>query len=173
MVMPHNRRLAKQNKCGNCLRVFAPWETKPDAQYCSRTCAGQSRRNRLTFDCVECGKRFDVQVNQADRYNVKYCSRACKGAGKRRQLLGAGAPWYKGGFVGRHGYKVISVDSKKYLEHRYVMAQHLDRPLTKAETVHHIDGNKLNNDINNLQLMSYRDHQLLHWKQKRETGNWR
>lgn len=36
-------------------------------------------------------------------------------------------------------------------EHRLIMARHLDRPLTKKETVHHKDGNQ-NNNIANLQL---------------------
>lgn len=38
------------------------------------------------------------------------------------------------------------------LEHRLVMAQKLGRPLTKKETVHHIDGNTSNNSPENLQL---------------------
>lgn len=38
------------------------------------------------------------------------------------------------------------------LEHRLVMARKLGRPLTKYETVHHIDDNKENNDPLNLQL---------------------
>jgi uncharacterized protein (DUF433 family) len=37
-------------------------------------------------------------------------------------------------------------------EHRLVMARSIGRPLTKTETVHHIDGDKLHNDIENLQL---------------------
>lgn len=38
------------------------------------------------------------------------------------------------------------------LEHRLVMAKYLERPLEKIETVHHIDGDKENNNIVNLQL---------------------
>jgi hypothetical protein len=44
-------------------------------------------------------------------------------------------------------------DCKGYvLEHRLVMAQHLGRPLSRNETVHHKDTNALNNDFSNLQL---------------------
>ena len=38
------------------------------------------------------------------------------------------------------------------LEHRLVMARNLGRPLSPHETVHHIDDDKTNNDLSNLQL---------------------
>lgn len=40
----------------------------------------------------------------------------------------------------------------RILEHRYIMEQQLGRKLTSQEHVHHMDGNKQNNSINNLML---------------------
>ncbi len=43
---------------------------------------------------------------------------------------------------------------------KYLMQQHLGRKLTDSETVDHIDGNILNNDISNFQILSRADNAL-------------
>lgn len=48
------------------------------------------------------------------------------------------------------------------LEHRVVMENHLGRLLNADEVVHHIDGNKKNNSIDNLQLFTREEHAKLH-----------
>jgi len=48
------------------------------------------------------------------------------------------------------------------LMHRIVMENHLGRILSTNEVVHHIDGNRKNNDISNLQLMENADHCRMH-----------
>lgn len=46
--------------------------------------------------------------------------------------------------------------------HRRLMEKHLDRSLERHESVHHIDGNKLNNDLNNLVVLTWDEHKKSH-----------
>lgn len=55
-----------------------------------------------------------------------------------------------------HAYAAMRPRSGYILEHRLKMAELLGRPLTSRETVHHVDGNKQENDPSNLQLRSGR-----------------
>ena len=65
---------------------------------------------------------------------------------------------------GGYEYIIIKVRPTKgwVLKHRWVMEQHLGRKLKKGEFVHHIDGNTLNNVIENLQVISSGCHTQLH-----------
>lgn len=56
------------------------------------------------------------------------------------------------------GYRKITVNGRRILEHRYVMEQHIGRELTSSEVVHHIDGDPLNNRIENLEILTQNIH---------------
>lgn len=51
-------------------------------------------------------------------------------------------------------------------EHILVMQKHLGRQLKKGEVVHHIDGNKTNNELSNLDLCTVQEHNACHGKTK-------
>lgn len=56
------------------------------------------------------------------------------------------------GTTNSQGYRVIRVDGQNVKEHRYVMEQDRGHPLRPWENVHHMNGLKADNRIENLEL---------------------
>lgn len=66
------------------------------------------------------------------------------------------------GWISNHGYKYLGNKA----QHRKIMENFLGRELEYNEIVHHKDGNKLNNDVSNLELVYRGDHISIHCKGK-------
>lgn len=76
-----------------------------------------------------------------------------------------------GWIVTKTNRKMIKLNGKEMFEHRFIMEQHLSRPLRKDEVVHHINGDTLDNRIENLQVMTKSEHHILHNTGKSRKGN--
>lgn len=63
-------------------------------------------------------------------------------------------------FIDKDGYRRIG--PQKLLEHRLVMKQKLGRELLPEEVVHHVNGDRLDNRPENLEVLSRAEHSDIH-----------
>jgi len=66
------------------------------------------------------------------------------------------------GYINVWGYRDICICGRRMKEHRYIMECYLGRELNPDEHIHHINGNILDNRIENLQIMSKSEHHYNH-----------
>lgn len=78
-------------------------------------------------------------------------------------------PWNAGkgkGWIDPRGYRIVSrtINGKRHQirEHRLIMEDHLGRALEPWEVVHHKNGDPLDNDLANLEVMTMGDHTTHH-----------
>lgn len=102
----------------------------------------RGKRNTPPRFCVICGTRLHGK-------QLNCCSVPCQYQHNR----GPNHHSYKGGYIDAEGYRRVCVNGKPMLEHRYLMEKHLGRVLDAEEVVHHRDGNRANNVIENLELL--------------------
>lgn len=124
----------------------------------------------IITECDECGTEIKMPPSRFKNAKNHFCSRKCHMVFMNRELnptrmtddvrekirnarLGTGEGKSYEKTYGRH-------------THRIVAEQKLGRSLKKGEVVHHIDGNKRNNDPSNLMVITQSEHCALHFRKR-------
>jgi hypothetical protein len=135
--------MTAEKVCVICDVRFKP--TGSNQKYCSPKC-WPVRSNKAEPKRRVCHCCFNDFYNSRPKM---YCSDAClKEAKSETRSPG----WVNGKYIDGDGYVYIRPEGKLIREHRYVMGQALGRKLLSTETVHHINGNRSDNQLDNLQL---------------------
>ena len=141
--------------------------------------------------CPICGKAFHAKPSRINRTKIVCCGRDCcnkyrniymKGEGNHQYGLKGklNASWKSDKRVTNYGYYKVRVLDHPFkdkndmvFEHRLIAEQYLlteenslvinnKRYLKPTYEVHHIDGNKLNNEVENLMVLTKSEHKRLH-----------
>ena len=81
---------------------------------------------------------------------------------------GEASPCWKGDCSDGRGYLTRKVRGRRYFAHHIAACEKLGIPVEefpKGTVVHHIDGNRVNNNPDNLMILTKSEHSKLHYKQ--------
>ncbi len=153
----------KQKECPVCKKEFKPKTSK--RKYCSRKCYYEMKRMR--GDRVEWTD--EMKKKMSDRYkgkgNPMYGKDGPWKGRKRPEMWGSKHPSYKGGYTNKDGYRVICFEGDKEIrEHRFIVENNLGRSLKEEEIIHHKNGDKTDNRIENLEITNRKEHINIHRK---------
>ncbi len=123
--------------------------------------------------CEHCGVTFNRWVRDGVREPSWdfVARRFCCQEHSKLWHRGENHPLYRPQGSRRHdGYIRVARNGKRVYLHRWIMEQHIGRPLLRSEHVHHIDGNPEHNALDNLHLTTSSKHLKMHYQHRKAIG---
>lgn len=136
--------------------------------YCSKVCHNESMKKGFFVSCCVCGNTFYKPPSKITENNC--CCAECRNELDRQRALdqlnlpghnaGHSAPWLTkfNRLLSIHE-NTIDVDSSVY---RSIVEAAIGRKLRRGEVIHHINGDRTDNRLENLQIMTNSEHSRLH-----------
>lgn len=185
--------IRKCANCGNDVIIRHKDRMERERVFCSQSCFNSFKKDQnLNCVCVVCGKKFHSRPSHLKRYNKQgnCCSKKCRAiylksiyAGENNPNYnnrGNKNPMFKDEFI-HCGYRWVYEPNHPFAingrvrEHRIIAERYLltdefsieingKKYLSPIYDVHHKDMNKLNNAVENLQILTRSEHKKLHHK---------
>jgi hypothetical protein len=135
--------------CKYCQKEFKP-TIKGFRKYCSKECKDKF----YTKQCKGCGKDFISEINTLKIGHCQlFCSKECRELSYKQRIKDID------GYIRIRMPKHPNCDRDGLIrEHRYIIEQNIGRYLKTNEHVHHINGIRDDNRIENLQLLTQHQH---------------
>jgi hypothetical protein len=152
----------------NCPMCSAEYQTYPsrDKKYCSLDCMLAHKKDeaykKYKCECKNCGREF---MPPRPKEGGIYCSYLCRGVDSRKDRIDRNGYWYVSNPTHPGANRQGHVP-----EHHLVVEQETGALIQNGFVVHHIDEDKKNNDIDNLQVMTKSEHRALHMRLAHERG---
>ena len=142
--------------CDNCGTIYSRQKRfLKDTHGCSPKCLSVLKGTRVKTKCGHCGKEIYKKKSSADnsKSGLLFCNRKCKEAGQR--YIEDIMPDHYG--TGQKDYRKLALDNLPNECNRCGYKENV-----KALDVHHIDRDRQNNELPNLEILCCNCHAIEH-----------
>lgn len=162
-VQSGQKRRAEKVICKYCNKEFlrrkTPIGKEPFSIYCGPECSSKAGRNRIKLQCWMCKKEFERAESKIKGaiHGIYFCSRKCK---DKAQSLVGGCTEIRPCFWGNNPDKRCSIAVEMLKKGCIDCGEKRGYYLN----LHHIDGDRRNNKIENWEIVCVKDHVKRHLK---------
>lgn len=150
-------RLFLDIECDNCKKTYKRHKRFYTSQYdgCSPLCLSILKGSRVFVDCAHCGKSTEKKASALNnsKSGLYFCNRECKEAAQTYMKAIMPDHYGTGGNYRAAALKHYGASCQRCGYSKNIAAIH----------VHHVDRNRNNNDLNNLEVLCANCHAIEHW----------
>lgn len=127
----------------------------------------------MMIQCKKCRKYREIKLHET-LWNYLKRRPFCISCGHKNRIvsLGGHAPNWKGGkVIDAEGYVRVWIDGIGYKKEHHIVFEKNNGSIPNGYVIHHKDGDKRNNNINNLECLNKLDHDRLNLSLRKNHFN--